>query len=90
MRDGRRTVTWPDVLQARYLRRVGEHEAVEFLERERHALAIHEACHAVSAYLLRRAMLIDTKGRIVASDADRGRPAAAMTPASATSMRFAP
>ena len=33
MRDGRRTVTWPDVLQARYLRRVGEHEAVEFLER---------------------------------------------------------
>ena len=59
MRDGRRTVTWPDVLQARYLRRVGEHEAVEFLERERHALAIHEACHAVTAYLLRRSLLID-------------------------------
>ncbi|MGD9703079.1 MAG: AAA family ATPase [Acidimicrobiia bacterium] len=59
LRDGRKTVTWPDVIQARYLRRVGENEQVEFVERERHAIAIHEACHAVSAYLLRRKMLID-------------------------------
>lgn len=59
MRDGRTTVTWPDVMQARYLQRVGENERVEFVERERHAVAIHEACHAVSAYLLRRKMLID-------------------------------
>ena len=59
LRDGRDVVTWADVLQARYLRRVGEHEQVEFVERERHAIAIHEACHAVTAYLKRRSMEID-------------------------------
>ena len=59
LRDGRDVVTWGDVLQARYLRRVGEHEQVEFIERERHAVAIHEACHAVTAYLKRRSMEID-------------------------------
>ena len=57
--EGREVVTWADVLQARYLRRVGEHEQVEFIERERHAVAIHEACHAVTAYLKRRSMEID-------------------------------
>ena len=59
LRDGRDVVTWADVLQARYLRRVGEHEQVEFVERERHAIAIHEACHAVTAYMKRRSMEID-------------------------------
>lgn len=59
MREGRDVVTWADVLQARYLRRVGEHEQVEFIERERHAVAIHEACHATTAYLKRRSMEID-------------------------------
>jgi cell division protease FtsH len=59
LREGRDVVTWADVLQARYLRRVGEHEQVEFVERERHAIAIHEACHAVTAYLKRRSMEID-------------------------------
>jgi len=59
LREKRDVVTWADVLQARYLRRVGEHEQVEFIERERHAVAIHEACHAVTAYLKRRAMEID-------------------------------
>src|SRR4051794_5659055 len=59
LREGRDVVTWADVLQARYLRRVGEHEQVEFIERERHAVAIHEACHATIAYLKRRSMEID-------------------------------
>jgi ATP-dependent Zn protease len=59
LREGRDVVTWADVLQARYLRRVGEHEQVEFIERERHAVAIHEACHAVTAHLKRRSMEID-------------------------------
>jgi cell division protease FtsH len=59
LREGREVVTWADVLQARYLRRVGEHEQVEFVERERHAIAIHEACHAVTAFLKRRKMEID-------------------------------
>lgn len=59
LREGRDVVTWADVLQARYLRRVGEHEQVEYIERERHAFAIHEACHAVTAHLKRRSMEID-------------------------------
>jgi ATP-dependent Zn protease len=59
LREGRDVVTWADVLQARYLRRVGEHEQVEYVERERHAFAIHEACHAVAAHLKRRSMEID-------------------------------
>jgi ATP-dependent Zn protease len=59
LRDGRDIVTWSDVVTARYLRKVGEHEQVEFVERERHAVAIHEACHAVTAYLERRSMAID-------------------------------
>lgn len=59
LRDGRDVVTWNDVITARYLRKVGEHEQVEFIERERHAVAIHEACHAVTAYLERKSMAID-------------------------------
>jgi cell division protease FtsH len=59
LREGRDIVTWADVLQARYLRRVGEHEQVEYVDRERHAFAIHEACHAVTAHLKRRSMDID-------------------------------
>lgn len=59
LREGRDVVTWADVLQARYLRRVGEHEQVAYIERERHAFAIHEACHAVTAHLRRRSMEID-------------------------------
>jgi cell division protease FtsH len=59
LREERLVVTWADVLHARYLRRVGEHEKVEFVERERHAIAIHEACHAITAYLFRRRYLID-------------------------------
>jgi cell division protease FtsH len=59
LREGRDVVTWADVLQARYLRRVGEHEQVEYVERERHAFAIHEASHAVTAHLRRRSMEID-------------------------------
>jgi ATP-dependent Zn protease len=59
LREGRDVVTWADVLQARYLRRVGEHEQVEYVDRERHAFAIHEACHAVTAHLKRRSMDID-------------------------------
>jgi len=59
LRDGREIVTWSDVVRARYLRKVGEHEHVDFIERERHAIAIHEGCHAVSAYLRRKDLVID-------------------------------
>ncbi|MFM8563270.1 MAG: AAA family ATPase [Acidimicrobiia bacterium] len=59
LREDREIVTWNDVVRARYLRKVGEHEHVEFIERERHAIAIHEACHAVAAYLRRKDLVID-------------------------------
>ena len=59
LRDGREIVTWNDVVRARYLRKVGEHEHVDFIERERHAIAIHEACHAVAAHLRRKDLVID-------------------------------
>jgi len=59
LREGREIVTWNDVVRARYLRKVGEHEHVDFIERERHAIAIHEACHAVAAFLRRKDLVID-------------------------------
>jgi cell division protease FtsH len=59
IRDGRETITWADVIKARHLKRLGPPEDVEFIARERHAIAIHEACHAVAAYKARHHMEID-------------------------------
>ena len=53
IRDGRDTITWADVIKAKHLKELGPAEDVEYIERERHAVAIHEACHAVAAYRLR-------------------------------------
>jgi ATP-dependent Zn protease len=33
---------------------------VEYIERERHAVAVHEACHAVASYHVQRGNVIDT------------------------------
>jgi ATP-dependent Zn protease len=59
IRDGRDVITWPDVLKAKRLKELGPPEDVEYIERERHAVAIHEACHAVVAYRTRQHMDID-------------------------------
>ena len=59
IRDGRDVITWPDVIRAKQLKELGPPEDVEYIERERHAVAIHEACHAVVAYRTRRHMEID-------------------------------
>lgn len=59
IRNDRSTVTWNDVLKAKQLKQLGPSEDVEYIERERHATAIHEACHAVMAYRVRRHMEID-------------------------------
>jgi ATP-dependent Zn protease len=59
IRDGRDVITWPDVIKAKQLKELGPPEDVEYIERERHAIAIHEACHAVVAYRTRRHMDID-------------------------------
>jgi ATP-dependent Zn protease len=59
IRNGRSSVTWSDVLKAKQLKQLGPSEDVEYIERERHATAVHEACHAVMAYRVRRHMDID-------------------------------
>ncbi len=59
IRNERSFVTWNDVLKAKQLKQLGPSEDVEYIERERHATAIHEACHAVMAYRTRKHMEID-------------------------------
>jgi cell division protease FtsH len=59
IRDGRDVITWQDVIKAKQLKELGPPEDVEYIERERHAVAIHEACHAVIAYRTRQHMEID-------------------------------
>jgi len=60
LRDDRKTITWTDVLRAKLLKSVGPSEGVEYIERERHAVALHEACHAVVSYLVQKRNVIDT------------------------------
>jgi cell division protease FtsH len=57
--DGRDAVTWTDVLKAKQLKRLGPPENVDYIERERHAIAIHEACHAIAFYRLAGDVTID-------------------------------
>lgn len=59
IREGREIITWSDVLRAKKLKDLGPPEDVEYIERERHAVAVHEACHAVVAHRTRRHMEID-------------------------------
>ncbi len=59
IRDDRDTITWADVVKAKQLKELGPPEDVEYIERERHAVAVHEACHAIVAYRTRQHMEID-------------------------------
>ena len=59
IRDGRDVITWQDVIKAKQLKELGPPEDVEYIERERHAVAVHEACHALVAYRTRQHMEID-------------------------------
>jgi cell division protease FtsH len=59
IRDDREVIEWRDVMQAKRLKQLGPPEDVEYIERERHAVAVHEACHAVAAYRTRHHMEID-------------------------------
>ena len=60
LRDGRTTITWADVMKAKLAKSVGPSEGVEYIERERHAVALHEACHAVVSHLVQKRNVIDT------------------------------
>jgi ATP-dependent Zn protease len=59
IRNGRTSITWPDVVKAKQLKELGPSEDVEYIERERHAVAVHESCHAVMAHRIRQHMAID-------------------------------
>ena len=59
IRDGRDVITWRDVIRAKQLKEFGPPDDVEYIERERHAVAIHEACHAVVAVKIRQHLTID-------------------------------
>ena len=59
IRDGRDVIEWRDVVKAKQLKDLGPPEDVEYIERERHAVAIHEACHAIVAHRVRRHLTID-------------------------------
>jgi ATP-dependent Zn protease len=59
IRAGRDVITWRDVTRAKQLKELGPPEDVEYIERERHAVAVHEACHALVAYRTRQHMEID-------------------------------
>ena len=59
IRDGRETVGWADVVKAKHVKQHGLPDDHDYIERERHAVAVHEACHAVAAYHLRKHMTID-------------------------------
>jgi ATP-dependent Zn protease len=52
VRDDRESIEWRDIWKAKSLKELGPPEDVDYIQRERHAVAIHEACHAVTAHLL--------------------------------------
>jgi ATP-dependent Zn protease len=59
MREGRYTITWADMLQAKHLKTHGIPDEWTYGDLERHQVAIHEACHAVAMYRLQRRSTID-------------------------------
>ena len=59
IRNGRTSIEWPDIIKAKQQKELGPSEDVEYIERERHAVAVHEACHAVMAHRVRHHMEID-------------------------------
>ena len=56
---GRTAIEWGDVVKAKQVKDLGLPDDVDYIERERHAVAVHEACHAVTAYRIRKRLLID-------------------------------
>ena len=59
IRDGRRVITWADIITAKQLKEHGLADDFDYVEHERHALAIHEACHAVALHRVSRHRMID-------------------------------
>ena len=59
LRDGREVIEWRDIVAAKSLKEHGVTDGFEYVDRERHAIAIHEACHAIAAYRLKADFQID-------------------------------
>jgi ATP-dependent Zn protease len=59
IREQRDVIEWRDVISAKHRKDLGPPEDVEYIERERHSVAVHEACHALVAATLRKDIVID-------------------------------
>ena len=59
IRDDRETINFDDMWRAKALKELGPPEDAEYVVKERHAVAIHEASHAVAAHLLQSHKKID-------------------------------
>jgi ATP-dependent Zn protease len=59
IRDDRDSIVWDDIWKAKALKELGPAEDAEYIQREKHAVAVHEASHAVVAHTMRRHMEID-------------------------------
>src|SRR6202044_48553 len=58
IREQRDVIEWRDVINAKQRKDLGPPEDVEYVERERHSVAVHEACHALVAATLRKDVVI--------------------------------
>jgi cell division protease FtsH len=52
LRDGRREMTFSDVMEAKFTEEIGLKQAVTYTENDRRAVAVHEAGHATVAHFL--------------------------------------
>lgn len=60
IRDGREVVTYRDLIKAKSMKDNGLPDGGSYVDRERHSIALHEACHAVAMYRLQHSHVIDT------------------------------
>jgi cell division protease FtsH len=59
IREGREAISYEDIIGAKQIKQHGLPDDHEYIKRERHSVAVHEACHAVVAYRMRKHMVID-------------------------------
>jgi ATP-dependent Zn protease len=52
LRDGRRQMTFDDVMEAKFAEEIGLKQAVTYTDNDRRSVAVHEAGHAVVAHFL--------------------------------------
>jgi ATP-dependent Zn protease len=57
--DGRDTITYNDMIRAKHLKTHGPADDWTYSDWEQHAVAVHEACHAVAMYRLKKREAID-------------------------------